>query len=49
VERQPLVLNILAGSWNEYAETAISALTLQLLVRIDQRLEQFVDRLDADA
>jgi hypothetical protein len=36
-------VNLLGGSWNEYAETAISALMLQLLVSIDQRLEELVD------
>ena len=36
-------VNLLGGSWNEYAETAISALTLQLLVTIDRRLEELVE------
>jgi hypothetical protein len=36
-------VNLLGGSWNEYADTAISALMLQLLVSIDQRLEDLVE------
>jgi hypothetical protein len=41
--------NVLGGSWNEYADTAISALMLQLLVSIDQRLEDLVDAINAQS
>jgi len=36
-------VNLLGGSWNEYADVALSALMLETLLDIDARLEYLTD------